>query len=184
MIFTLLAQVEPVVLPESTLVYAHASKVPGLVEAFVADCCRVIVSVLRVEVALVNSFVAHVAVHVLEVVHLLRFVLDRDAFLPAHHVEKGDLLYFLLALRARVFHLLHPLLDAWVAIHMLARVQLRLKMRKNLLQADAASFELLLCTELRDRLSVVFHRFAQPVAGPLQFSLVLRDNFGFLQLFS
>ena len=75
-----------------------------------------------VEIALVDSFSADLTVHVLKVVYLLHFVFNIHTLLATQDIKVCDLVNFLLALRARVFHLFDPLLNAREAVYMGARV--------------------------------------------------------------
>ena len=79
----LLAEVDSVLFPLGKVLLFHAPQVNRPLHALFANGSRVLISLPHVEVALVDSFDAHLAVHVLKVVHLLHFIFDLQAFFPA-----------------------------------------------------------------------------------------------------
>ena len=69
-----------------------------------------------------NPFVAALAMQILEIIDLLHLIGDILRLLAAQYVMIDDLVDFLFALGARIFHLNDPLLDAWMAVLVRARV--------------------------------------------------------------
>ena len=105
------------------LILLHAAQMLSLLQALHANCGRVFIFCgLLVDIVLVDSFLAHLAVQVLEIDHHLHFIRDRQALLATKYVKVSDFVNFLLALGARVLHLFHPLFDARKAVNVSAGI--------------------------------------------------------------
>jgi len=90
--------------------------VNSVLEALFADGSRVGIGVPRIEVTLIDSLVTPHAVHILKVVHLLLLVANFFILDLTQNVAVADAIDLSLALRAGVFHISDPLLNARVAV--------------------------------------------------------------------
>jgi len=111
-----------VIAPKLFHVFIHAAVVHPVVKTNFTDDRRVLITISGVEIVLINTLKAPLAVHILKVVRFLNFVQDWFALQSAKDVAVADFVYWCLALRARVLHFLNPFLDAWIAVLVCAGV--------------------------------------------------------------
>ena len=131
------------------------------VHALLTNRRCVLISIPRVEIALIDSLAARLTDHALKIIDLLVLVRHFFALQAAQNVSIADLVDLLLALGAAVLHLLDPFANTLKAVLMSTRVQYRLTIHLYVLQTYAAGLKLLLWRHLGHRLSVGLNCLAQ-----------------------
>ena len=94
----------------------------AFLQALFADSRCIIVPICCIKIPLIDSFIAPFTIHIFEIVHLLALIRDHFTFFAAEDIEVSYLVNFLLALGAGVFHIDDPLLNAMVAVFVIARI--------------------------------------------------------------